>query len=85
MQQRLREPHKAVYAMAMIGVVQEAQFPKFADLASRLERETLVAKAIQVRPFVRPSVRWSFVLVGVWGAFRTSTWLQPCATRRDVT
>eukprot|EP00750_Incisomonas_marina_P000478 INCI10390.2.p1 GENE.INCI10390.2~~INCI10390.2.p1 ORF type:complete len:1121 (-),score=158.04 INCI10390.2:69-3431(-) len=39
-QQRLREPHKAVYCMAMIGVVQEAQFNKFVSLATRLEKET---------------------------------------------
>ena len=48
-QQRLREPHKAVYCMAMIGVVQEAQFPKFAVLAQRLAEETETTSAMMLQ------------------------------------
>ena len=36
-ERQLRAPHKAVYSMAMIGVVQEAQCPRFVNLAANVQ------------------------------------------------
>lgn len=46
---RLRDPHKAVYSMTMIGVVQEAQFSKFVNLARNLSEATHQTQAEEMQ------------------------------------